>query len=91
MSDWIPIRKKMPPYGQRILICDDTGEVYEDERHDANHYSLGKLDWLKSWKFGNGTRIIAWMPLPKPPKALCKHMGEEISYYDSPLVGPWNK
>jgi hypothetical protein len=87
--EWIPLKKRMPPYGERILVVDDTGEVYEDKREDANHFQLGPMSWRKSWQFGQGTRLVAWAPLPDPPKELCKHLGERFSA-SSPLVGPWN-
>lgn len=87
--NWISMKEKLPPYGKRVLVCDDTGEVYMEEREDVQHVTLGKMDWLKSWKFGNGTRLIAWMPLPKPPSSkLCKFKGKRFSF-NSPLVGPW--
>ena len=87
--DWIPLNKKMPPYGVRILVVDDTGEVYVQTREDVDHFQLGRLTWRKSWQFGNGTRLVAWSPFPEPPKELCKHLGKRFSA-DSPLVGPWN-
>jgi len=86
--NWTPMEKKLPPYEKRVLVCDDTGEIYLEKREDVDHYSLGKQTWLEAWRNGEGTQLIAWMPLPAAPKKLCKFFGDRYSF-DSPLVGPW--
>lgn len=74
---WIDIRKRKPQKGSRVLVCDECGYVTIDDVRDANNIYVGKMTWLQSYKFGNGAKIVAWMPLPKCPKELC-HMFNNI-------------
>ena len=68
---WLDIRKHKPKVGIRVLACDENGFVDFLETDDVHNRHVGKMTWLQSWKYGNGTKIVAWMPLPEFPERLC--------------------
>jgi len=64
---WIDMQQAKPALGSRVLVCDEFGWVdIEDVR------PVGGTSWLQLWKTGNGTKLVAWMPLPDWPAALCR-------------------
>lgn len=68
-NKWIDLKKKKPTDGSRVLVSDNFGYVtIEDVRLKAN---AQMMTWEKTWKYGNGTKLIAWQPLPHWPKHLC--------------------
>jgi len=63
MSDWIDLKDKIPPDGQRVLVSDDTA------------VNIAQADFTQ-WVFDDGeghgilfSSITHWMPLPEPAKA----------------------
>ncbi len=68
---WLDVKKHTPEHGIDVIVCDDNGYVCIEKVHDANNIYVGKMTWTESWTYGNGTKIVAWMPLPEPPKELC--------------------
>lgn len=64
---WIDLQKHKPKPGSRVLACDENGYVCIQDVKDR----AGRKTWIQSWKFGNGTNLTAWMPLPEWPKELC--------------------
>lgn len=64
---WIDVSKQMPIVGSRVLVCDDYGYI---DIEDVDSGYQGR-SWIANWTFGNGTKIVAWMPLPAWPKDLC--------------------
>lgn len=60
MNEWIPVNKKMPPCGERILVT-LAGQVWEARYSGGgrwHRYNSYDLEW---WMDG---RVTAWMPLP---------------------------
>lgn len=74
---WINIKKQKPPKCQRVLICDDCGDVGIEETDDVYNYHVGKMTWTQSYKFGNDSTVLYWMPLPEPPEAIRKRASDE--------------
>jgi len=66
-APWVDLKKSKPAKGSRVLVCDDNGYVTIENVEDVMNVHVGKMTWLQSWKFGNGTRLRYWMPLPKVP------------------------
>ena len=62
---WISVDDRMPPYGQRVLVINET----YNEKNGYTKYNSGvtirqpHLDFT-FWGF----KITHWMPLPEPPK-----------------------
>lgn len=75
MNNWINISKRKPEDNQRVLICDENGWVDIDDTQSIEHWNhTGHEEgttWFSSWECGNGTKIVAWMPLPDFPEKLC--------------------
>lgn len=60
---WIPVREKMPKDWEKVLICQESGEV------NTGAYSEKNGIWLKGdFNSVGGSDVIAWMPLPEPYK-----------------------
>lgn len=74
MNGWISIKEQKPNKDEhkRVLACDQFGYVSIEETADVHNIHVGKMTWLQSNKYGNGTRIVAWMPMPKWPAHLCR-------------------
>lgn len=64
-KDWISVKDRLPPYGERVLV---VNEAYEAER-GYTKYNCGvtvrnpHLDFT-FW----GHKVTHWQSLPKPPK-----------------------
>ncbi len=65
--EWIPIRTKLPDYGERVLIvsklCGNWGidigtRVRTDE--DGEHYETDNGEGM--------INVVYWMPLPEEPR-----------------------
>lgn len=70
MSEWISVEERLPPNGEDVLCW------YEYFRYGSYNcmfetYGIG-YQYNGHWggEVANGTRarVIAWMPLPKPPE-----------------------
>jgi hypothetical protein len=64
---WIDLKKQKPKKGTRVLVCDDNGYV---DVQEWSNWRKG-MGMERGWLFGNGTRLVAWMPLPAWPSRLC--------------------
>ena len=71
LGHWLDLRKHKPEPGSRVLVCDEYGYVTIEDVNEVNNVHVGKMTWLQSWKFGNGTKLVAWMPIPEWPRELC--------------------
>lgn len=76
MPRWIDIKKRKPEPQSRVLVCDDNGYVdIEDIHGEAYYQNLGYREiptFEEMWESGNGTKLVAWMPLPDWPSKLCR-------------------
>jgi hypothetical protein len=83
MNTWTNIQQQKPEPGSRILVCDENGyRAIEDVDDEAQLKSLGypvpdlyggRIPTLEEmWEAGNGTKLVAWMPLPDWPEDLCR-------------------
>ena len=64
MSDWIPVKERMPEDDRRVLVVGPRGGM-----------AIGRKDYKptgdRAWFSVGDGRIMAathWMPLPDPPK-----------------------
>lgn len=71
MSDWISVRERLPEVRQEVLVywrnTSQKAEHFELTRYTGDHWYL--LDntgrpWIE---------VVAWMPLPEPPKENQQH------------------
>lgn len=65
---WIACSDRLPEKNIKVLAQNEAEELSLEETDDVINISKGKINWLESYKFGNGLKIIAWMPLPQPYK-----------------------
>lgn len=65
---WILCSERLPEKNIKILAQNEAKEISLEETDDVINISKGKINWLESYKFGNGLKIIAWMPLPESYK-----------------------
>ena len=71
MSEWISVEDKLPDnddyvlcwYEYRIMNGTHEGEI--TEKYGIGYYFNG---WCGEVNYGCDTRVIAWQPLPTPPK-----------------------
>ena len=74
VNDWISVKDRMPENKKNVLVC-----LYDGRRKKVSNYPDGKritirIDRIVSdygepfWAKGNTPNVIAWMPLPEPPK-----------------------
>lgn len=73
MSEWISVRDRLPEEGEEVLAW---FEYYRYGEYNClyQRYGIGAyFENFKSWLINGETgwrdlRVIAWMPLPTPPK-----------------------
>lgn len=53
---------QLPEHGQEVLVCNKYGNIWIDTFDDDPDYGVGFET------NGDMDGIVAWMPLPKPPK-----------------------
>lgn len=76
-NEWIDLKRHKPSWNIRVLVCDENGYVcIENTMSPKEWIQMGfkeneKWDFEKSWENGNGTKLVAWMPLPDFPENLC--------------------
>ena len=63
MSEWISVKDKMPEPNVIVLCCTNKGYVDTDSFGRYSKVFL-KCDDME----GKVGQVIAWMPLPEPPK-----------------------
>lgn len=70
MSEWISVEERLPTNGEHVLCwykysCDRNYSIWRE------NYGIGYCyngHWGGEVANGILPRVIAWMPLPKPPK-----------------------
>lgn len=53
---------QLPEHGQEVLVCDKYGHIWLDTFDDDPDYGVGFET------NGDMDGLVAWMPLPEPPK-----------------------
>lgn len=74
MSEWIPVTDRMPDTYDEVLVTIIVKDWNKEKRivETAGWFSDGNGggDWSSVWDeyrvSGIRTKVIAWMPLPKP-------------------------
>lgn len=78
-GNWIDLSKQKPEPNSRVLVCDENGYMAIENTKDGSHYGYprpgvfgGRVPTFEElWMNGNGTKLVAWMPLPDYPEQLC--------------------
>lgn len=79
MSKWISVEERLPPFDEKVLCY---YKVKIDGRHEegcisfALYYGENRFFVLDQLAFAH---VIAWMPLPKPPKYANKQMNQQTN------------
>ena len=79
MSKWVSVKERLPPFDEKVL-CYYKEKI--DGRHEegcisfALYYGENRFIVLDQHAFAH---VIAWMPLPKPPKEANKQISKQIS------------
>ena len=64
MSEWIPVKERVPDYNQLVLVTGSLGVIF------TAYYSFPFDEPDGYWVDGGGWKMkdppVAWMPLPKP-------------------------
>jgi hypothetical protein len=67
---WIDSNKELPNFDFEVLTCDKRGNVstlwYRKNDNDYKYWG--------DWDDNEHENITHWMPLPLPPKSVCKGM-----------------
>ena len=71
MSEWIPVKERVPKRGQTVVVCNDDGQIGIARR---NPNKLSYYQWQIAyclydydiWDENDNGVIVAWMPRPKP-------------------------
>lgn len=64
MSEWIGVKDRLPPLGERVL-CSDGTAVFEQYRVELSAvYGI----WERSGMKSPMQNVTHWMPLPEPPE-----------------------
>lgn len=73
MSEWISVKDRLPENDEEVLVW---YEYFRYGEYNCLYQTWGIGEYFKnynSWMIDHSTaghklRVIAWMPLPKPPK-----------------------
>ena len=71
-SGWISVEERLPDKNGKYIVCNRNGAVYQTKFYTYPESTGGH--WGQKDK---GKTIVAWMPLPEPPKI-------KISLCDAP-------
>ena len=67
MSEWISVEERLPPIDEKVLCyCKDC--LNKDQEEDIQFGIYFGRDRFCICNSYIPSKIIAWMPLPKPPK-----------------------
>lgn len=81
MSKWISVEERLPPDGEHVL-CWCEYFRYGSYNRMYKTYGIG-YQYNGNWggEVANGTkaRVIAWMPLPEPPKYANKQKNQQTN------------
>ena len=65
---WISVSERLPEDHERVLICNDDGKMMTAERAENDWWHYYCAYDCDRWDFSEQGYIVAWMPLPAPPK-----------------------
>ena len=57
VQQWISVSEKLPEFRQEVLVTDGDGDV-----------TVAELTPWGAWYDECPIKVVAWMPLPEPPK-----------------------
>lgn len=65
--NWINAKEMLPDDGERVLVYTEH-DMYGETHYLKRDITIADY-WGGKWKCANflGNRVLAWMPLPKPP------------------------
>ena len=70
MDEWISVEERLPENDDNVLIwhrfCTYEGNEYKED-YDIARYDQHFKMWLGQ-NIDEGSQVLYWMPLPKPPK-----------------------
>lgn len=53
-------------------MCDENGYVSIENTQDIANVYRGRMTFEQAWKYGNGTKLVAWMRIPHWPENMCR-------------------
>lgn len=65
-AEWVSVKDRLPPVGEEVLCLCDCG--YEGILHYGIGWVLSSDFWYAVTPIGQKPKVLAWMPLPEPPK-----------------------
>jgi len=73
-TNWIPVEERLPRNDDDVLVwyryrmMQGVNIVGSKEVHGVGHYYKPTGSWLIYGGFGLDQNVVAWQPLPEPPK-----------------------
>lgn len=65
---WISTKERMPDAHVRVLLCNDEGKMVTGEMAEDDWWYCYCAYDVDRWDVKEQGRVVAWMPLPEPPK-----------------------
>lgn len=65
---WISVEERLPDDHVRVLFCNDEGKMVTGERAEDDWWYCYCAYDVDRWDEKEQGRVVAWQPLPEPPK-----------------------
>jgi hypothetical protein len=80
---WISVQERLPPKGERLMLCNNHGGMAFGEYGEFESVWDGKYEWdAENYGYdgdsGKMDNVTHWMPLPTAPQTEPKDTGSEI-------------